>query len=116
MVKCTVCLAPVPPLFYSLPNNLSAVASMRPTEALALVKFWRISPIIFILHKRSSEPLRKDFVANIYQLKNIYIYNQNFRRINTDNTGGGGMPPNAPSNSRLPQLAVWSGYGTDSLH
>ena len=39
MVKCTVCLAPVPPLFYSLPNNLSAVASMRPTEALALVKF-----------------------------------------------------------------------------
>ena len=22
------------------------------------------------------------------------------------------MPPNAPSNSRLPQLAVWSGYGT----
>ena len=24
------------------------------------------------------------------------------------------MPPNAPSNSRLPQLAIWSGYGTDS--
>ena len=24
------------------------------------------------------------------------------------------MPPNAPSNSRLPQLAVWSGYGTES--
>ena len=23
------------------------------------------------------------------------------------------MPPNAPSNFRLPQLAVWSGYGTD---
>ena len=22
------------------------------------------------------------------------------------------MPPNPPSNSRLPQLAVWSGYGT----
>ena len=22
------------------------------------------------------------------------------------------MPPDAPSNSRLPQLAVWSGYGT----
>ena len=22
------------------------------------------------------------------------------------------MPPNAPSNSRLPQLALWSGYGT----
>ena len=43
----------------------SAVASMRPTEALASVKFWRISPIIFILHKRSSEPLRKDFVAKI---------------------------------------------------
>ena len=34
----------------------SAVASMRPTEALASVKFWRISPIIFILHiKRSSD-------------------------------------------------------------
>ena len=33
---------------------ISAVASMRPTEALASVKFWRISPIIFILHKRSS--------------------------------------------------------------
>ena len=33
----------------------SAVASMRPTEALAAVKFWRISPIIFILHKRSSD-------------------------------------------------------------
>ena len=32
-----------------------AVASMRPTEALASVKFWRISPIIFILHKRSSD-------------------------------------------------------------
>ena len=31
---------------------LSAVASMRPTEALASVKFWRILPIIFILHKR----------------------------------------------------------------
>ena len=26
--------------------------------------------------------------------------------------GGGGMPPNAPSNSRLPQLAIWSGHGT----
>ena len=25
---------------------------------------------------------------------------------------GGGMPPNPPSNSRLPRLAVWSGYGT----
>ena len=35
-------------------QELSAVASMRPTEALASVKFWRISPIIFILHKRSS--------------------------------------------------------------
>ena len=35
--------------------TLSAVASMRPTEALASVKFWRISPIIFILHKRSSD-------------------------------------------------------------
>ena len=35
-------------------NCGSAVASMRPTEALASVKFWRISPIIFILHKRSS--------------------------------------------------------------
>ena len=23
------------------------------------------------------------------------------------------MPPNPPSNSRLPQLAVWSGYGTE---
>ena len=23
------------------------------------------------------------------------------------------MPPNAPNNSRLPQLAVWSGYGTE---
>ena len=33
----------------------SAVASMRPTEALASVKFWRISPIVFILHKRSSD-------------------------------------------------------------
>ena len=33
----------------------SAVASMRPTKALASVKFWRISPIIFILHKRSSD-------------------------------------------------------------
>ena len=22
------------------------------------------------------------------------------------------MPPNPPSNSRLPRLAVWSGYGT----
>ena len=33
----------------------SAVASMRLTEALASVKFWRISPIIFILHKRSSD-------------------------------------------------------------
>ena len=36
-------------------NVFSAVASMRPTEALASVKFWRISPIIFILHKRSSD-------------------------------------------------------------
>ena len=44
---------------------VSAVASMRPTEALASVKFWRISPIIFILHKRSSEPLRKDFMVKI---------------------------------------------------
>ena len=35
--------------------HYSAVASMRPTEALASVKFWRISPIIFILHKRSSD-------------------------------------------------------------
>lgn len=26
--------------------------------------------------------------------------------------GGGGMPLNPPSNSRLPRLAVWSGYGT----
>ena len=25
------------------------------------------------------------------------------------------MPPNSPSNSRLPQLAVWSGYGTDTF-
>ena len=23
------------------------------------------------------------------------------------------MPPNPPSNSRLPQVAVWSGYGTE---
>ena len=23
------------------------------------------------------------------------------------------MPPNPPSNSRLPRLAVWSGYGTE---
>ena len=44
-------------------DNSSAVASMRPTEALASVKFWRISPIIFILHKRSSEPLRKDCLS-----------------------------------------------------
>ena len=36
-------------------SDNSAVASMRPTEALASVKFWRISPIIFILHKRSSD-------------------------------------------------------------
>ena len=36
-------------------NGASAVASMRPTEALGSVKFWRISPIIFILHKRSSD-------------------------------------------------------------
>ena len=35
--------------------HYSAVASMRPTEALASVKFWRISPIIFFLHKRSSD-------------------------------------------------------------
>ena len=25
------------------------------------------------------------------------------------------MPPNPPSNSRLPRLAVWSGYGTDQV-
>ena len=25
------------------------------------------------------------------------------------------MPPNPPSNSRLPRLAVWSGYGTAIL-
>ena len=24
------------------------------------------------------------------------------------------MPPNPPSNSRLPRLAVWSGYGTET--
>ena len=46
-------------------NVTSAVASMRPTEALASVKFCWISPIIFILHNRSAEPLRKDFVAKI---------------------------------------------------
>ena len=50
---------------YFILFGASAVASMRPTEALASVKFWRISPIIFILHRRSSEPLRKDFVAKI---------------------------------------------------
>ena len=42
-------------VFNFISNDSSAVASMRPTEALALVKFWRISPIIFILHKRSSD-------------------------------------------------------------
>ena len=25
------------------------------------------------------------------------------------------MPPNPPSNSRLPRLAVWSGYGTGGV-
>ena len=42
-------------LFMNFDMVHSAVASMRPTEALASVKFWRISPIIFILHKRSSD-------------------------------------------------------------
>ena len=26
------------------------------------------------------------------------------------------MPPNPPSNSRLPRLAVWSGYGTGMVN
>ena len=40
---------------YDVQTCYSAVASVRPTEAFASVKFWRISSIIFILHKRSSD-------------------------------------------------------------
>ena len=63
-------------------NNVprySAVASMRPTEALASVKFWRISPIIFILQKRSSDMFNaswyyKDFRNSVNILwKNYHI-------------------------------------------
>ena len=52
---------------------------MRPNEALASVKFWRISPIIFILHKRSSDIFNaswyyKEFSNSVNTLwKNYHI-------------------------------------------
>ena len=53
---------------------------MRPTEALTSVKFWRISPIIFILHKWSSD------------IFNASWYYKEF----SNSGGGGGAPPPRP--------------------